>query len=89
MEKRIAWQEGEGNIVASFQGEKDGTISFVSDTANEGIDRSQTVRVHTEDNVLNVTMTVSQSGKREVFNVQEGEFLLSSGDTFNVLKKMQ
>lgn len=89
MEKRIAWKEGEGNIVASFAGEGDGTISFRSDTANEGIDRSQSVHVHTQDNALDVVMEVSQPGRREVFNVQEGEFLVTGGDTFNVLKKMQ
>ena len=37
-ETLIAWNEGSGNIVATYTGEKDAPISFSSDTENEGID---------------------------------------------------
>jgi hypothetical protein len=40
METIIKWNEGDGNIVAVYNGSGDGTIAFSSDVANEGIDRS-------------------------------------------------
>lgn len=84
METVIKWNEGDGNIVATYNGSGDGTIAFSSDTANEGIDRSQEVQVAT--NNLSVSVTVSQIGLREVFNASDGEFVLADGGTFNVLK---
>ena len=51
---------------------------------NEGIDREKTIR-----SVCGVSSTtkVRQSGKREVFKVTDGDFILSDGGTFNVLKQ--
>lgn len=40
MKTLIKWNEGDGNIVAVYNGGGDGTIAFSSDVANEGIDRS-------------------------------------------------
>ena len=84
MEIVIKWNEGDGNIVATYNGSGDGTIAFSSDVANEGIDRSQEVQVATDN--LSVSVTVSQIGLREVFNASDGEFILADGGTFNVLK---
>lgn len=84
METVIKWNEGDGNIVATYNGSGDGTIAFSSDIANEGIDRSQEVQVATDN--LSVSVTVSQIGLREVFNASDGEFILADGGTFNVLK---
>lgn len=84
METVIKWNEGDGNIVAIYNGSGDGTIAFSSDVANEGIDRSQEVQVATDN--LSVSVTVSQIGLREVFNAFDGEFILADGGTFNVLK---
>lgn len=84
METVIKWNEGDGNIVATYNGSGDGTIAFSSDVANEGIDRSQEVQVATDN--LSVSVTVSQIGLREVFNASDGEFILADGGTFNVLK---
>lgn len=84
METVIKWNEGDGNIVAIYNGSGDGTIAFSSDVANEGIDRSQEVQVATDN--LSVSVTVSQLGLREVFNASDGEFILADGGTFNVLK---
>lgn len=84
METVIKWNEGDGNIVATYNGSGDGTIAFSSDVANEGIDRSQEVQVATDN--LSVSVTVSQLGLREVFNASDGEFILADGGTFNVLK---
>lgn len=83
METLIKWNEGDGNIVAVYNGSGDGTITFSSDVANEGIDRSQEVQV-TNDNI-NVSVIVNQIGLREIFNTADG-FTLADGGTFNVLK---
>lgn len=80
METIIKWNEGDGNIVATYNGSGNGTISFSSDV-NEGIDRSQKVRVFTDNK--NVDITISQIGLREIYNE---DFTLADGGTFNVLK---
>lgn len=81
METLIKWNEGDGNIVAVYNGSGDGTITFSSDVANEGIDRSQKIQVST--NTKNINITVSQIGLREIYNE---DFTLADGGTFNVLK---
>ena len=80
METVIKWNEGDGNIVATYNGSGNGTISFSSDV-NEGIDRSQKVQVFTDNK--NVDITISQIGLREIYNE---DFTLADGGTFNVLK---
>lgn len=85
-ETLIAWNEGSGNIVATYTGEKDAPISFSSDTENEGIDRSQRVTISTKDNSVSIEVTVNQVGKREVFLLSDGELILSDNQTFNVVK---
>lgn len=80
METIIKWNEGDGNIVATYNGSGNGTISFSSDV-NEGIDRSQKVQVFTDNK--NVDITISQIGLREIYNE---DFTLADGGTFNVLK---
>lgn len=83
----IKWNEGEGNIVATYEGSGNEILSISSDVANEGIDRSQVITVRTtRGKVLVSEIQVSQPGLREVFCVEEGAFLLSDGETFNVLK---
>lgn len=83
METLIKWNEGDGNIVAVYNGSGDGTITFSSDVANEGIDRSQEVQVATDN--INVSVTINQIGLREIFNTTDS-FTLADGGTFNVLK---
>ena len=87
MEKIIAWKEGDGNIVISYTGKGNAPISFYSDTRNEGIDREQKVSVYTTDASLSADVIVRQPGIREVFNVADGGFVLSDGNTFNVKKQ--
>ena len=82
----LPWKEGEGNIVITPG--PNGTASVMSDVANEGLDRQQTVVFSTTkgNNPVSVSTTVSQEGKRQVFAVTEGRFILSDGSTFNVIK---
>ena len=81
--KLIKWNTGEGNIVADYDQELEGTIKFTSDTINEDLDREQYVTVKTSD--LTKQIKVTQTGKREIFQTQSEEFITKDG-TFNVLK---
>lgn len=87
MEKTIKWNEGEGNIVVTYSGKGNDTISIAAD-ANEGIDRAQEITLQTTDGgkPKSATILVSQEGKREVFEVADGAFILNDGGTFNTLK---
>ena len=72
-------------MTIDYSGDGNGTISIASDE-NEGIDREQTLSVK-NGRGLSADLTVRQEGLREPFNASDGNFLLSDGDTFNVLKK--
>lgn len=85
METIIKWNEGKGNITATYNGSGDGPISFNSDD-NEGIDREQNIEVKTTDGLISASINIKQIGLREVFNCTDGEFILSDNTTFNVLK---
>ena len=86
MEKLLEWDEGDGYFNATFNGSGDGTITFKS-AINKGIDREKSVTVACNDGVndTSVTITVRQTGLREVFEPTDG-FILNDGGTFNVLK---
>ena len=86
MDILVPWKKGEGNIVITPG--SNGAASVMSDIANEGLDRQQTVVFSTTkgNNPASVSTTVFQEGKRQAFAVTEGRFLLSDGSTFNVIK---
>lgn len=86
MEKRIKWNEGEGNIIAAYEGSGDGIVSFRSDVENVGIDREQKVDICTSKGEVSVSVLVKQLGLREVFNVSDVIFYTANNETFNVLK---
>lgn len=86
METTIKWNEGDGNIVATYNGYGNGAISFASDVPNEGLDREQEIQVATKIGGNEVNVIVSQPGLREVFQSTDG-FILADGGTFNVLKQ--
>lgn len=73
---RVEPQEG----VAGITGVKVSVLSV-----NEGLDRKCTLQVVCGD--TSAPFRVNQVGKREVFLAADGDFLLSNGQTFNVLKK--
>lgn len=81
----IKWDEGDGNITVIANGKGNEIIPISSD-ANEGIDREQQIIIQTLDNKNEVTILAKQIGLREVYNVLEGEYILSNGETYNVLK---
>lgn len=85
METKIKWNEGDGYITATYEGSGNGSASISSDV-NEGIDRTQSVKVETTDKSVSAELMVSQVGLREVFEPSDGLFVLADGGTYNVLK---
>lgn len=83
MKKLIKWNVGEGNIVAEYDSELDGTIKFSSDVINEDLDREQYVTIKASNETKQIKVT--QLGKREIFYTKSEEFITKDG-TFNVLK---
>ena len=81
----IPWATGSGNIILSYTGEGNETVTVESDTANEGVDRTQTL-TFTDGEDLSVVRSVTQIGRRQPFNASDGGFLLSGGGQFLVLK---
>lgn len=78
------WIDG-GILSVSYGGDRDGSAVFSSDIA-EGLDRETTVLIIDETRTVSVELSVKQSGMREEFVASDGDFLLSDGGTFNVLK---
>lgn len=85
METKIKWNEGEGYIIAAYDGSGNGSASISSDV-NEGIDREQSIKVETTDKSVSANVVVSQEGLREVFLPADGDFVLADGGTFNTMK---
>lgn len=83
MKKLIKWNVGEGNIVAEYNSELDGTIKFSSDVINEDIDREQYVTIKASNETKQIKVT--QLGKREIFISKSEEFITTDGQ-FKVLK---
>ena len=79
---KIKWDEGEGYITTIYNGSGDDTV-YVSSDINEGIDRSQDIKVEVTNNDVYRIVNIEQEGLREIF--EEG-FTLADGGTFNVLK---
>lgn len=77
------WNEGDGNLTASYEGRGDGSAVFSSDV-NEGIDRQMTVAFKGDG--LTVERNVTQVGLREEFVCTDGEFATADGEIFGVLK---
>ena len=82
----IKWNEGEGNIVATYTGSGNAPVSLTSEP-NEGIDREQEITIQTTkgNNPKNISVVVKQTGLREIYETTDG-FVLKDGGTFNVKK---
>ena len=87
METRIKWNEGEGHITATYEGSGNGSASITSDV-NEGIDRQQSITIETTNGnePKSESIVVIQYGMREVFEPNDGSFIVYDGGTFNTLK---
>lgn len=57
----IPWNDGNGNIILTYTGQGDGTVTVRSDTDNLGADREQTIILRTADGTKEVQVTIQQS----------------------------
>ena len=88
MESIIKWNEGEGNIVATYTGNGNASISFASE-ANEGIDREQEIIIQTTEgnNPKNVSIVVKQTGLRETYIAKDDEvYVTADNEIYGCLK---
>lgn len=86
----IKWNEGEGNIVATYTGSGNGPISLTSDVPNEGIDREQEVTIQTVrgNNPKVESVLVKQPGLREEYLTPDGDvYMTSDGEIYGCLKQ--
>lgn len=56
----------------------------VTSSVNEGLDYSTTFNITTVDNSISKDIVVNKEGRRENYNE---DFILSDGDSFNVIKE--
>ena len=85
--KTVAWQEGDGDISLRYSGNGNDLLC-VSTEVNEGLDRVQDITIEMASSYVKKqnTISIQQIGKREIFNVTEGEFVLQNNENLNVLK---
>ena len=57
----IPWNDGNGNIILTYTGQGDDTVTVRSDTDNLGADREQTITLRTADGSKEVQVTIQQS----------------------------
>lgn len=81
---RKGWEDG-GRLTVTYEGRGDGDVTFESDS-NDGLDRETSVTFVDFSKDIRVECKVVQSGKREVFSVADGDFILADNETFDVVK---
>ena len=57
----IPWNDGNGNIILTYTGQGDGTVTVQSDTDNLGADREQVITLKTADGTKAVQVTIQQA----------------------------
>lgn len=57
----IPWNDGPGNIVLTYTGQGNGTVTVTSDTDNLGHDRRQTITFVVTDNAIKEYVVTSNS----------------------------
>lgn len=57
----IPWNDGNGNIILTYDGQGDGTVTVRSTTDNLGADREQVITLRTADGSRTVQVTIQQA----------------------------
>lgn len=57
----IPWNDGNGNIILTYNGQGDGTVTVQSSTDNLCEDRQQVITLKTTDGTKAVQVTIAQS----------------------------
>lgn len=71
MTTRIPWNDGNGNIVLTFTGQGNGTVTVESNTDNRGIERQQVLTFRTTgNNPVTVQVLVVQLSGQQYLTAQ-------------------
>lgn len=63
----IPWADGNGDIILTYDGQGDGTVTVRSTTDNKGDDREQVITLKTVDGSRSVQVTISQPTGMQLF----------------------
>ena len=77
----IPWRDGPGNIVLTYTGQGNGTVTVTSDTDNLGHDRQQIVTFYVTDGAIRHTIA-SSSG--HLLKTADGHYLRSLDNAMKV-----
>ena len=76
----IPWNDGNGNIILTYTGQGDGTVTVRSDTDNLGADRQQVITLRTVDGGAQAQVTVIQPTGMQILLDTDGKMLRDSND---------
>lgn len=65
----IPWNDGDGSITLTYNGQGNGSITVISSPNNLHIQRSQDIFVKTVDNTIIKRLTITQSAKQGDFSI--------------------
>lgn len=77
----IPWNDGAGNIILTYTGQGDGTVTVTSDTDNLGTDRQQIVTFVVTDGAIRNTIETSSSHQ---LRTSDGNILRSLDNAMKV-----
>ena len=76
---RIPWADGNGNIILTYKGQGDGTVTVQTDTDNLGEDRSQIITFKTIGaNTVTVQVEVTQPTGMQILRDRNGNVIRTS-----------
>lgn len=85
MTKRIPWNDGNGNIVLTFTGQGNQTVTVASDTDNRGIERQQVLTFRTTGtNPITVQVLVVQPSGMQYLRAQGVQLRTVDGELLRV-----
>jgi hypothetical protein len=77
----IPWKDGPGNIVLTYTGQGNGTVTVTSDTDNKGYDRQQTISFYVTDGAIRHTLVSSNDNR---LKTADGHYLRSLDNAMKV-----
>lgn len=76
----IPWNDGNGDIILTYDGQGDGVVTVRSTTDNLGADRQQVITLHTVDGGASAQVTVIQPTGMQILLDTDGKMLRDSND---------